>query len=718
MRRNSRIASQGATRLARAPLLLLCVMTMLVVGIGSASGAEVFSGSVNASGSNWRAHFVSVTQPSTISASLDWTDASANLDLLLFDPNGTFVKGTGGSAAKPEKVIQSVTTTGSWKLGVRAISGSASYTLTVDVTPLPAGSVSHAGTFGYSGPAGLYAYGMTWDPTNNSVIVGDYWNYRVHRFSPTGSLLGKVSKTAPRDQPGGICVPYGLDVDPDGNIWVADQNCSRVVAFDKNGNWVKTIGRGGTPDYGFGCGGGKMNVPTHVVVDPVSRRVYVADPKCGGVSVYSSSGTYLFAFNWTGSGIAKPQTEGMDLGPDGLIYAYEQTTRRIVVFTKEGQWVRNFSPKSDLNDIRGVAIDPTNNLLYAVGAYHNLVYQYRLDGTFLKQWGSSGTTKFDSVRYVAADNAGNIWVGDTWGYRVWKFDKNGSPLPWTTDAQPPPDGGYNLQNGVTVSPDGRLFVVDTYEQRMQSFDTSKQCLSMTNCPAFIGEFGYRGENYVATPEAFTYPRAVDFGMGYLWMGDNGNAIIQYLPDGTFVRRIGSRGGSPGQFVGGVMGVEFANGQVYATDVGNCRLQIFDTSGALVSSMGSCGTGTNQMQSPRGLTVQGGTAYVAELPRNQISVWNTSTKTITARLRPTCGGNGLKGPTDVQLSPSGSQLWVTDTENQRVVRMDLDGSNCQAAITGANVPGGQLGNTRYLDFGPDGRLYVSTGTRRVFAFNVG
>jgi tripartite motif-containing protein 71 len=693
-------------------------VALLVGSTPGATAAEVFTGTVTAGGANWRAHFVTVSQPSTITASLDWSDPSANLDLLLFDPNGTFVKGTGGSTAKPEQIVRLASTTGSWKLGVKAISGSASYTLNVDVTPAPAGSVTHAGTFGYSGPAGLYAYGMTWDPTNNTVIVGDYWNYRVHRFSATGTRLGQVSKTAPRDQPGGICVPYGVEADPDGNIWVADQNCSRVVAFDKNGNWVRTIGRGGTPNYGFGCGGGKMNVPTHVVVDPVSRRVYVADPKCGGVSVYSSTGTYLFAFDWTGSGISKPQTEGMDIGPDGLIYAYEQNTRRIVVFNKSGQWVRNFAPKSDLNDVRGVAIDPTNNLLYAVGAYHNRVYQYRLDGTFLKQWGGSGTTEFDSVRYVAADDAGNIWVSDTWGYRVWKFDKNGDPLPWATGPQPPPNGGYNFQNGVTVSPDGRLFVVDTYEQRMQTFDTSQQCVSMASCPAFLSAFGYRGENYTAHPEAFTYPKSVDFGNGSVWMGDGGNAILQFLPDGTFVQRIGSRGTSPGHFIAGVFGLEFASGQIYATDVGNCRLQIFDQSGGLVSYMGSCGTASNQMRAPLGLTVRGDTVYVVESQGNQLSVWNTATKTLTARLRPTCGGTGLKGPTDVQLSPSGDQLWVTDTGNQRVVRMNIDGTGCQVAITGATVPGGTLGNTRYLDFGPDGRLYVSTGARRVFAFTIG
>jgi tripartite motif-containing protein 71 len=584
------------------------------------------------------------------------------------------------------------------------------------VTPASAVApvAGYQATFGFSGPAGLYAYGMTWDATDNTVLVGDYWNNRVKRFTAAGQYIGLVSKTAPRDANGGICTPYGLEADPDGNVWVADQNCSRVVEFDHTGNWIRTIGRGGSPNYGFGCGGGKLNVPTHVLVDPVSRRVYVSDPKCGTVYAYSPTGTYLFEFNWTPANLGtKPLSQGMDFGPDGNIYVYEHNTRRIVVFNKDGQWVRNFAPKNDLNDVRGVAIDPTNQLLYAVGAYHNMVYEYKLDGTFVKQWGSSGSTPFDSVRYVAADNAGHMWVGDTWGYQVWKFDTAGNPLPWATPPAPPPNGGYNLPNGVTLSPDGKLFVVDTYEQRIQTFDTTKSCTWTTSCAAWISAFGFRGENPTADPGAFNYPRALDYGGGYLWMGDNGNAIIQYLPDGTFVNRIGTKGSQPGQFQGGVTGVEYANGMIYATDVTNCRLQIFNTSGTLVNYMGNC----TQMQWPRGLAVQGNLAYVIEPSKNRVDVWNTDTKSIVRTLSPTCGGLAMAGPSDATFSPDGTQLYVTDTNNKRVVRMSPDGSNCTVVVVPADVPGSTLGNPRYLDFGPNGRLYVSTRTRHVYSFNI-
>ena len=274
-----------------------------------------------------------------------------------------------------------------------------------------------------------------------------------------------------------------------------------------------------------------------------------------------------------------------------------------------------------------------------------------------------------------------------------------------------------LPFGVAVTPDRKLFVVDTYEQRIQAFDSTSSCASKLSCTAWLYQWGDRSENITLDPAGFNYPHALTYGDGYLWMGDNGNAVIQYLPNGTFVRRIGSKGSKPGQFLGGVQGVAFANGVLYATDVTNCRLQIFDTSGNLLSSMGVCGSSVNQMQWPRGVAVLGTRAYVFEATRNDIVVWNTTTKTTVQRLAPTCGGVGLSGALDGVFDPSNTWLYVADTGHQRVVRMAADGTNCQVVATSADLPNGAMGNTRYLAFGPDGRLYVSTSARHVYAFKI-
>jgi len=270
--------------------------------------------------------------------------------------------------------------------------------------------------------------------------------------------------------------------------------------------------------------------------------------------------------------------------------------------------------------------------------------------------------------------------------------------------------------GVAVSADGKVFVMDPYEQRGQAFDATSTCASKLSCPAWLFRFGSRSET---DPDGFSYPRTVEYGGGYVWVGDGGgnNDIQQWTTNGTFVNRFGTPGKKPGQFLGGVYGLRYANGNIYATDPVNCRLQIFDTSGNLLSYMGSCGTGANQMSGPQGVAVNGNLAYVVQPPANRISVWNTSTKSVSQVITPSCDGLGLSGPLDDAFDPSGTWLYVADTQHKRVVRMLPDGSSCQTIVSGANLASGTLGSPRYINFGPDGRLYVSTSSRRVYRFTV-
>lgn len=578
--------------------------------------------------------------------------------------------------------------------------------------------VSYAATIGYSGPAGLYAYGMDYDATDGTVLVGDYWNMRVKRFTADGKFIAIVSKRAAKDQPGGICVPYDVEADEDGNVIVADQNCSRVVVFDHNGNWIRTIGRGGTPNYPFGCGGGKMQIPTHVVKDPATDRYYVSDPRCGNIYVFDSAGVFLFEFDWSGwkteTGISKPVPRGVDQDAAGNIYVVEHFSRAVAVFDREGHYLSKFPAKTDMNDPRGIAIDRANGLLYVVAAYHNEVFQFTLGGAFVRKWGASGSTPFNSVRFPAADDSGNVWISDTWAYRVWKFDRNANPLTWATGPQPGPNGGLNYNAGVALSPDGRMFVANTYDQEIQRFIASSSCVSKKDCPAFELRFGTRSAAG-ANSDGFGYPQAVAFGADSVWVGDNNNNVLRWTPDGTLLLQFGSIGLKPGQFQGGVQGLEVADGKVYATSVLNCRLQIFDVDGKLLTYMGgACGSGTNEMKAPRGIAVDGNLAFVVESGNNRISVWNTDTKSATT-FAPTCAGIALNAPIDVALDPAKQWLYVADTGNKRVVRMLRDGTACEVATTGADTPQASLGAPRYLDFGADGRLYVSTSTRHVYVF---
>jgi len=62
----------------------------------------------------------------------------------------------------------------------------------------------------------------------------------------------------------------GIDIDNEGNIYVADMSNFRVQKFDKNGKYLLTFGRQGQ-------GPGEFNQPTTVHIEEKSGNVYVLD---------------------------------------------------------------------------------------------------------------------------------------------------------------------------------------------------------------------------------------------------------------------------------------------------------------------------------------------------------------------------------------------------------------------------------------------------------
>lgn len=733
-------------------LAALAVAVPLATSAGAATQTATFNGRVDASTASAPrlvVHPFDVGETGTITATLDWTDATANLDLFLKDPAGTQVA-TAGTKNKPETITFEATVTGKWKINVRAATGVSDYTATVSypgATPPPSnGPASYDTSYGFNGPAGLYAYGMDHDPTSNTVLVGDYWNYRVKRFNADGSNPRVVTTTKSKGVLGGITAPYDVeadlsDLDSGGkaSFWVADQGSSRIVQFSQSGTWLQTIGVGGGGSdaahpgraYAQGCGSGQMQIPTHLFVDPGTGRLYVSDPRCRHVYMFSHTGDFLGQFNWTGAGLSQQAIpRGIAEGPNGLLYVVEHNTRTVYAFDKSGSFQWKFPRQADMNDPRGLDVDKANGLVYVVGAYFNEVFQFDIATKTLKRsWdtvgGPAGGAKYDSVRFPAVDGSGNLYVGDTWGYRVYKYDQDGVPLSWASPPAPPPNGGYNQNNGVAINPsNGNLFVVDTFEQRVQRFDTASNCLTEASCPAWISQFGSR-EPAGTQSKGFGYPRALTFADGHVWIGDNNNAVLAWTPEGQFVHRFGSQGPAEGQFKGGVQGIRVEGGKIFTTDIGNCRLQIFDQAesmqdgnhfGTLLQAMGSCGTGTNQMLAPRGIAVDGTTVYVAETGTNRISTWNTATETATA-VRPSCGGTLLKQPWGITWDPSRTWLYIGDTGNVRVVRWNPVTGACEVVTTGADTPERRFKGPDYLDFGPDGRLFVSDNNRRVYAFDI-
>jgi tripartite motif-containing protein 71 len=637
--------------------------------------------------------------------------------------------------------------------------------LAAGLPPSVASAATLVKTIGFPGPAGLYAYGMDWDKSDNTILVGDYWNYRVKRYTTSGTYIGTVSKPDPLGTGSGIGAPYDVEADMIGKpaaapLWVADQGNSRIVEFTHKGAFMRSIGRNGHGTngrvYPVGCGNGAMTIPTHIFADPVSSQLYVSDPRCRQVYIFNhATGAYVGQFHWPGG--FQPIPRGIDGNSHG-IFVVEHSTRSIYKFNRAGKFVKKLVTNSKMNDPRG--LDIGGGHIFVVSAMKNTVFEYgSKTGALVRSWshtgGGTNGPSFDSIRFPAVDGKGNVYVGDTWGcpayngpscsgkdpgYRVYKYSPsgkkirlNGGGCTWSlagtcnlASTQPPPKGGFNQQNGIGINPaDNSLFVVDTFEQRVQKYDTSSTCTSAGSCPAWILQFAGRAGAGLDS-EGVGYPRALVFGSdGRVWIGDNNNDVQAWTPGGnstaspaTFVHRFGTQGTSPGQFKGGVQGLTVTAGRVYATDYAGCRLQVFEEKALLRVSSGASAleaivgdTGCNTMHGPRGVAVDPANpsvAYVTDGAR--LLRWNLN---LGSPGHP--GGGSMTSITSCGLSGAwgvtfhNGAYYIGDVGHKRIMKY-VPGGSCTAVVS--NLPKG----ANFVAFDSAGRMYASDNSKRILVYS--
>nr|WP_284694664.1 6-bladed beta-propeller [Geomonas sp. Red32] len=100
--------------------------------------------------------------------------------------------------------------------------------------------------------------------SNGNLFTTDS-NFRVQKFDTTGAFAATIGSWG--DFKG---IPYELATDSDDNLYVGDQGLNhRVLKFDKDGNYLTEL-------KGKGTGNGEFDVPYGIAVDP-NRNVYLAD---------------------------------------------------------------------------------------------------------------------------------------------------------------------------------------------------------------------------------------------------------------------------------------------------------------------------------------------------------------------------------------------------------------------------------------------------------
>ncbi|MFY3739840.1 MAG: sugar lactone lactonase YvrE [Candidatus Nitrosomirales archaeon] len=273
----------------------------------------------------------------------------------------------------------------------------------------------------------------------------------------------------------------GITIDSSDNVFVVDQGNNRIQKFDKNGNFITTLGSYCNVESGDGCidpdgsgslalGDGQLSSPYGIAID--SRdNLYVADSNNHRIQKFDKNGNFITKWGSYGTGDGEfnyPSAIAID--SSGKVYVGDSLNDRIQKFDKNGNFITKWgsycylasgdgcidpddqgplvlgdSQFGDTNDL-GVAVD-SRDKVYVSDPQNNRIEKFDKNGNFITKWGSYcfiesnydgcvdpdgsgslavGDGQFLDPTGIAFDISGNVYVADADNHRIEKFDKNGN----------------------------------------------------------------------------------------------------------------------------------------------------------------------------------------------------------------------------------------------------------------------------------------------------
>ncbi|GAC1659414.1 MAG: peptidyl-alpha-hydroxyglycine alpha-amidating lyase family protein [Gemmatimonadaceae bacterium] len=225
---------------------------------------------------------------------------------------------------------------------------------------------------------------------------------------------------------GMFIMPHGLDVDRNDNVWVTDVGRQQVFKFAADGRVLLTLGERGVA----GSDSAHFNFPTDVAVRP-DGGFYVSDGyRNTRVLRFDAQGRFLNQWGKPGKGPGEfDLPHGLALDNDGRVYVADRGNSRVQVFDSTGGFVADWHGPL-LGRPYGVAVSPDGTIFSVDGGDQPTmppdrggVTHLRADGTVLERFGGFGNYdgQFRLAHDVAVAPDGAVYVVDAWGQRVQKF---------------------------------------------------------------------------------------------------------------------------------------------------------------------------------------------------------------------------------------------------------------------------------------------------------
>lgn len=197
---------------------------------------------------------------------------------------------------------------------------------------------------------------------------------------------------------------------------------------------------------------------------------------------------------------------GLWVTEDDVKYVADMARKQILVFDKDNRFVRAYGENDQLGRPMDVAVH--QNRIYVADFNKMAVVVLDKDsGKTIQTIGEQGEAegKFNRPTHISLDRQGNIYVNDSFNYRIQKFDPNGNYVKHF-GYQGDTLGGFARPKGIAVDKDGYVYGVDTAFENTQIFDPNS-----TDLLLFFGGYGpHTGSMYLPSGLHLDYDNVEHF----------------------------------------------------------------------------------------------------------------------------------------------------------------------------------------------------------------
>jgi len=399
-----------------------------------------------------------------------------------------------------------------------------------------------------------------------------------------------------------------------------------------------------------------------------------------------------------------------------------------VELTPIGNW--GIGELSSPNDI---AVNSSGYLYIADTGNHQIKVYSPDDGTLVNSWGGQGTGNylFQSPYGITINGSDFIHVADTNNGEIKVYNPAGVFVNSWGSINEPLDMAITTSGDIYVAAYGEFTVkhyfangtfirnVNVFGQPCSiTFDPTENVIRVLSSDSRVTTVATANDETIGTSLVSLASSSInrrkkiftDQSIGTTFISDPTNDEIVVLDNSGGLQHIRTWGSGPGagadQF-NFPEGIDTNGTHVFVADNSNNRVQIFDTKGNLVQTLGTgtAGSGNDQFNWPTGIAIDkfgSNDIYVVDYNNHRVQVFDESgTYLRTIGTGSAGSGNGeFNNPLDAVVAPSGD-VYVVDQTNDRVQIFNSSGDYV-----------GQWGGfsqPEFIDMNSTGFIYVSDYT---------